>query len=250
MAHDISILRRCQLFAGLPDEHLETILSRAQQRAYDKDSTVFEEGDPGNTLYVVDHGAVAIRTTSPTGKPTTLAILGEGDAFGELALLDGARRSATVTAEAPTTMIVIYRDDFQDLMASQPEFRDAILESLARVIRHLNTQLGEEDLGIPRRVARVFIDLAREHGVDIATQQPYYPGVPGSEGILISTDVPVSEIASRARLYEGAVEHLLIDWQYMNVISKLGDSYVIMRIREMEEMAGEELDRSIKSAAE
>lgn len=247
MPKDVNHLRRCQLFAGLPDEYLELIMSRAQEREYSADSVVFQQGDPGNTLFVIEYGGVVIGTMSPTGKELIVATLGPGDSFGELALIDGARRSASAKTTLMTGMLVIYRDDFKALLDDRPDVKDAVLQSLAGVIRRMNMQLAEVAmLGSPSRLARVFVELVAEHGVDVAKERPEFATLEeGAEGMLITRLVSVSEIASRAKMYDGEVEHLLIDFQYMDLIRKVGDQYLVVRMEEMEELArGQVLHRA------
>jgi CRP-like cAMP-binding protein len=239
MPKDFKRLCRCQLFSELPDEHLDLLASRVQQREYSANSIVFEQGDPGNTLFVVEYGEVVIGTMSPTGKELIVATLGPGDSFGELALIDGARRSASARTTLLTGMLVIYRDDFFEVLDSRPEVKDAVLVSLASVIRRMNIQLAEVAmLGSPSRVARVFLDLAEEHGEEVP------------EGILIRRSVPVGEIAGRAKMYDGEVEHLLIDFQYSSLIQRVDDQYMILRMREMENLAHGRLLRTAGAAAE
>ena len=105
---------------------------------------IFHLGDPGDALFVIVSGDVKISLPSETGEEAILATLGGGDVFGELALLDGAPRSASATALSPTETVVLPRDRFRELIARDPALGIAILERLLRIVGRTARTMTEE----------------------------------------------------------------------------------------------------------
>src|ERR1700675_1206570 len=100
-------------------------------RHFRRGEVIFHAGDPGEALFVILSGEVKIALPAETGDEAILATLRAGDVFGELALLDGSPRSASATALVPTETVVLPRDRFRELIATEPAVRDALLSSLA-----------------------------------------------------------------------------------------------------------------------
>ena len=107
-----SVLAKVPFFAGVAEAELETLARSLQRRSVRGGKAVFRQDDPGSSLYVIESGVVKVQRTSPEGKEVILAILGAGDFFGELALLDGEPRSADAIAKEDTALLVLERDDF------------------------------------------------------------------------------------------------------------------------------------------
>src|SRR5579859_7719192 len=118
-------LSRCVLFAGLSPADLASLEAEARVRRFRRGEVLFHQGDPGDALFVVALGAVKISLSSDEGDEAIITTARPGEFFGELALLDGAPRSATATALEPTETIVLPRLRFRELLATQPDLRDA-----------------------------------------------------------------------------------------------------------------------------
>ena len=144
------------LFQHVDVAGLDACLACLRLRRFRRDETVFHQGDPGDALYVVASGRVKVVLPSPdTGEPAILATLGPGGFFGELALLDGAPRSATAVALDPVEASVLRRDAFDRLVDTEPALRRALLASLAGEIRRLTAQVEDlHFLDLPGRLAR------------------------------------------------------------------------------------------------
>jgi len=132
------------LFAGLAPDALESLAGSMRTRRFRRGEVLFHLGDPGDALFVIVSGEVKISLPSETGDEAILASLGPGEVFGELALLDGAPRSATATARVPTETVMLPRERFQVLMATEAPVRDALLASIAAELRRLTRHV--EDL--------------------------------------------------------------------------------------------------------
>jgi len=125
-------LRTCGLFGHADEATLDTLAAALRIRRFRKGETVFHQGDPGDALFIVASGSVKVVLPSDEGaEPAIVAVLGPGEFFGELALLDGAPHSATIVAIEGTETLVLHRDAFLALIDDQPELRRALLASLA-----------------------------------------------------------------------------------------------------------------------
>lgn len=159
-----SALRRCALFSHLDDAALARCVGLLQVRRYRKGETIFHLGDAGDSLYVIESGSVKIVLPSPGGEDEAIiATIGPGDFFGELALLDGADRSATAIAHEATVIHVLRRQAFDGLVANEPNVRRALLAAVAAELRRLTDHVEElHFLDLPGRLALRIVRLARE----------------------------------------------------------------------------------------
>jgi CRP-like cAMP-binding protein len=155
------------LFAGLDADGLADLARGMRVRRFRRGETVFHLGDPGDALFIVMAGSIKITLPADTGDEAILATLRSGDFFGELALLDGAPRSATAVAIEPTETYVLSRDGFRELIASQALMREALLATLAAEVRRLTNHVEElHFLDITGRLASRLVRLAAESGAD------------------------------------------------------------------------------------
>ena len=186
---DVSTLRGVPFLAVLPPAELEALAQRAHARHYRAGTTIFHREDPGSTLHVIRKGRVKLTLTSPEGREVTVGLLGPGDFFGELALLDGGPRSASVVALEAVETLTIDRGPFLDTLVSHPEVSGALLAVLGERLR--NTDELIQDilfLDLPARLAKRLLALAEEHGrrvaeglrIDVRLNQSELAGIVGS----------------------------------------------------------------------
>ncbi len=165
----LALLRGHPLFGAIAPELLERLSSYATTRAVHRGDTIFAKGDPGNSLYAVCAGTVKISVPSADGKDAVFNLVGEGEIFGEIALLDGRPRTADATAMADCELMVIERRDFLDLVRSQPEIALKLMEVLCARLRHTSEQV--EDvlfLDLPGRLAKILLQLTEKAQVSQA----------------------------------------------------------------------------------
>ncbi len=161
----VASLARIPFFSGLDAAALERVAAGTRTRRFRRGEVIFHAGDPGDALFVIVSGEVKIAVPSESGEEAILATLHEGDVFGELALLDGAPRSATAAALVATETVVLPRGAFRDLVATEPVIRDALLASLAGELRRLTTHVEElHFLDTTGRLAARIARLAAESG--------------------------------------------------------------------------------------
>lgn len=122
-------------------------------------------GDPGDSLCGVATGRVRISASGPGGKEVFLNIMEPGDAFGEIALLDGSPRTATATAMARTELIIIQREPFSTLVQSQPQLAAHLIQLLCKRVRWTAEQMEDTALlSVPARLAKRLLSLASASG--------------------------------------------------------------------------------------
>ena len=155
-----------QLFSGLPEAELRRLVAVARRRRFDRREVVFHRGDPADSLHLIVKGRFTARVTTQLGDTVTVAILGPGEAFGELALVDvGAVRSTTVAAVEAGETFAINRDDFKKLRGEYPEVNEVLVRLLAARVRRSSDRLLEA-LFVPAetRVLRRLGELVQLYG--------------------------------------------------------------------------------------
>ncbi|MGD2077718.1 MAG: Crp/Fnr family transcriptional regulator [Chloroflexota bacterium] len=178
------VLQKVPFFAGRSESEIAVLAERLVLRHFAADQVIFHFGDPAGLLYIITSGKIKISQSSADGQEAVLAILGEGDFFGELALLDDSPRSATAETIEPTETLTLHRDDFLQYIDSNPAFSRHVLHILAKRIRHLNSQVSDIFfLDLPARLARTLLLLAEQHGEPVA------------DGVLISISLTQTDLA-------------------------------------------------------
>lgn len=160
----IEALGRSALFAHVSPEALAACAASLRVRRYRRGETIFHQGDPGDSLYIVESGSVKIVLPSPEGEEgAIIATLGRGDFFGELALLDGAPHSATAVAGEPVSALILQQAVFAELLETQPGLRHALIAGLVSELRRLTNHVEDlHFLDLPGRLANRIVRLARE----------------------------------------------------------------------------------------
>jgi len=162
---DSNILKYFPLFAELSPEELETVCERIVERKFKKNNLIIFEDDVGNSLFIIKKGRVKISHISSDGAEAILAILGQGDFFGELSVIDGLGRSASVTSIDDVELIMLRRADFLEILQSIPKIAVSLLKELAGRIRKSDTHIRTLSLlDAKGRVASTLIRLADDIG--------------------------------------------------------------------------------------
>lgn len=211
-------LRRSFLTAGLSESELAWLAGQTQRRAYAAGDVIFKQGDPGNALFIVEDGEVRISVLSATGQALTLVTVYSSDPFGELSLLDGERRSATATAVRATNVYVLRRDDFMQLIHREGTALDAVLHSLADMVRAMNDKIADLQLSPAGQVAKELLRLAERHGVD---------GESG--GTMIKHPLTYTDIASMTILESQEVERIMANYQFERVIERGPEYWTLLQ---------------------
>ena len=160
-----SLLAETELFRQLSDGARLEVARRTIKRSFPSGDVIFHEGDPGDSLLIVATGLVKVFVTSPEGAEMVLATLDRPDTFGELAVIDGGPRSASVRAIEPTILIALRRTAFMEMLASEPGLAEALYRSLGALLRRVLQQASDlVFLDLPGRVAKLLLKLADDSG--------------------------------------------------------------------------------------
>lgn len=195
------LLAGVPVFSTLHEEDLARIAQLAVPRTFDSGQVVFREGDASDTCYVVHSGqARAIREHSD-GRTITLATFGRGDIFGELAMFEDERRSATVEAVVPTTAVAVLGPDMRRLMGEHPEISSRLVVALGRRLRETNERLARQSFQtVQSRVAVVLRDLAMQSGQSGGTQREGPDGGNRGKDVLVTaTQSDLAQLAGSSR---------------------------------------------------
>jgi CRP-like cAMP-binding protein len=156
------------IFDGVPQADVDRVLEMARRRTFARGEVVFHEGDPADTIQLVRSGRFAVRVHTQYADEATLAVLGPGTIFGELALLTpGAPRSASVCALEPAETLSVHQLDFNRLRQEHPGTADVLIAILSAQVRRLTRHLVEA-LYLPadNRVRLRLLELVDQYGTE------------------------------------------------------------------------------------
>ncbi|HEX5614181.1 MAG TPA: Crp/Fnr family transcriptional regulator [Acidimicrobiia bacterium] len=156
------------LLRGLADEERTRVLERTRRRTFARNEVIFHEGDPGDALFLLERGRVALRVATPLGDVATLSVLGPGASFGEGALLhEDSRRSATAIACEPVEARCIGRGEFDELRNDHPGVDRVLIEALGAQLRRTTEHLVEAlYVSADKRVLRRLLTLVADSPSD------------------------------------------------------------------------------------
>jgi len=153
------------IFTDLSQEALDKISDLGKMKTYEKDSVILMEEEAGTALFVIIKGKVKVSRTSGDGREVILSILGESDFFGEMAILDGLNRSASVTAIEQSELFIIQRNEFIDLLRNHPEVSISLLQELTTRLRAADMKIKSLSLkDAEGKVATVILQIADDIG--------------------------------------------------------------------------------------
>jgi CRP/FNR family transcriptional regulator, cyclic AMP receptor protein len=164
MSSKLSVLRKQPIFCDLDPEALDQLCRYAKHTTLKRGTTIVSKGDPGNSLIVVISGTIKISVSSPDGRSAILNLIGPGEIFGEVAVLDGLARTADATANSNCEIYVIDRRDFIPFVRSQPALAMKFIELLCARLRWTSDQVEEVILqNLPGRLASALLRLTEKH---------------------------------------------------------------------------------------
>ena len=159
----VELLKSVTLFADLEEGELERFSHVAVPRTFPAGTRVFHEGDDSDACYIVKEGSFRVTREHSDGRAITLATLGSGEIFGELAMLDGDKRSASAEALTEGELLALPANDVRALLARHPEISLKLVAGLVRRLRAANVRLSRQSFQtVPSRVAGILAQLSRE----------------------------------------------------------------------------------------
>ena len=201
------------ILSSLAEEDRRRLLASTHRRRFTRREVLFHEGDPGDTLHLIDKGRLAVRITTPLGDVATLGVLGPGECVGEMALLATGRRGATVIALEKTETLSLHRDQFEELRQRNPAVDRFLVDILAAEVRRLDDQLMEAlFLPVERRVLRRLLALtdvytgdANGTGVEIPLTQDDLASLAGTSRATVNRVLRQAEEAGAVSLSRGRI---------------------------------------------
>lgn len=168
----IVLMRNAPLLAGLSDLELDALAECLGKRTFARGMVIFHKGSLGQNLYIIESGRVRIYSLSTEGQEITINMLGPGEAFGELSLLDGLPRSAGAMAVENTVAYTLHRDDFLRRLDANPRMARSILEMVSMRLRY-TTVLAESFAFMDAygRVAAKLLELVDRYGVGVGRNE-------------------------------------------------------------------------------
>ncbi|MAT56895.1 MAG: Crp/Fnr family transcriptional regulator [Ignavibacteriae bacterium] len=160
-----NLLNNIPLFEDISEETLNKIVSYGNKIMFKKDSTILVESEEGTALFFIIKGKVKVTLQSKEGKEVILSLLKENDFFGEMALIDGTNRAATIVACEPTELFIIKRDDFLNLLKTYPEISISLLQEISKRLRFADLMIKSLSLNDAEgKVAVVLNQYAFDYG--------------------------------------------------------------------------------------
>jgi CRP/FNR family cyclic AMP-dependent transcriptional regulator len=187
---NVELLARVPLFTELSRNDLERIASVAVPRSFPKGVRVFHEGDASDACYIVRNGDLRVTREHSDGRAIALATLGPGDLFGELAMLDGGARSASVETLTDSELLALPAGDVRRMLTADPEIAVKLVIALTRRLRETNERVSRQSFQtVPSRVAGVLLQLIADDAV-----------AEGREGITVRmTQADLAQLAGTSR---------------------------------------------------
>jgi CRP/FNR family cyclic AMP-dependent transcriptional regulator len=225
----LAVLRKHPYFCDLDPEAFDQLCRYAKHLTLKRGATIVSKGDPGNSLIAVISGTVKISVSSPEGRSAILNLIGAGEIFGEVAVLDGLTRTADATANTNCEIFVIDRRDFIPFVRSQPALAMKFIELLCQRLRWTSDQVEEVILqNLPGRLASALLRLTDKHQ-------------PGERTISI-TQQEISEMVGMSR---ESINKQLRAWAARNWVRLEHGAIVVLKaemLRELVEAGSDEGD--------
>ncbi len=210
------VLRTVPIFSELSDEDITSLARLALRKRYPKDTVVFFENEEGDFFFTILEGRIKVTILGDDGREVILSMLGPGDFFGEMALLDNETRSATAIAVEESELLSLHRNDFQSVLNDNKSITSALIRVLSARLRRANHQISTLALlDVYGRVARVIVDMAREEGKRLR------------DGRIAFRRATHQEIANRIGTTRETVTRMLKDLERQGLIHVEGKEIVV-----------------------
>lgn len=207
----LSVLRKHPIFCDLEPEAFDQLCRYAKHATLKRGATISSKGDPGTSMFAVISGTVKISITSADGRTAILNLIGPGEIFGEIAVLDGQARTADATANTNCEIFIIDRREFIPFVKSQPALAMKFIELLCTRLRWTTDQVEQIILqNLPGRLASALVRLTEKHklapgGRTIAVTQQEISEMVGMTRESINKQLRVWADRKWVRLEHGAI---------------------------------------------
>ncbi len=225
MKHDA--LLASPFFQHMSAEELDEIIGFASERRVAKGAVIFTKGDPGTSMMAVMAGRVRVSSISSDGREVTLNVIGAGEIFGEIALLDGKPRSADATTLEDTVLMIVERKHFLPFMLRNAALVERMLEVLCDRLRRTSLALEELALfDLPVRLARLITKLSHDYGRPVA------------DGTRIDMKLSQRDLATLVASSRETVNKQLRGWREQGVVDLVAGYIVVKDGAALERLVG------------
>jgi CRP-like cAMP-binding protein len=212
------------LLSGLPRRLSRELFASAKLVRLVAGRALFLAGDSGDDCYRIDDGLLKVTMVSHSGDERILAFVSRGDIVGELSLIDGLPRSASVVAVRDATLSCLSRIAFETFAKKHPELYKLLIALLARRLRETDTVVAAGSfLSLKGRVARTMLELAEHFGHEV-----------GSGRIVINQKISQNDLAAMAGATRENVTRILNDWQREKLVTRQGGYYCLENKEQLE----------------
>ena len=212
------LLKKIAILGDLSESDLDRLSALLQEVRYNKDEIILHKEDPGDSLFIIKEGRVKVVLYGDDGREVILSILKDGDFFGEMSLLDGEPRSASVVSMEDSNLYILKRDGFLQTLMERPGIALRILVELSRRLRVADEKIGSLALlDVYGRIAGALLQIARTEGKVMGDR------------IIIDERPTQQDIASMAGASRETVSRVLNDLVKSGLISMEGKKVIINR---------------------
>jgi len=205
------------LLSALPTHLSERLFDNATPARLKADEVLFLAGDAGDGCYRVEDGLLKVTMVSRAGNERILAFLGQGAIVGEMSIIDGLPRSASVVAVRAAVLSFLSRAAFEDFANKHPEIYKSLVTLIAARLRETDAALAAGSfLPLRGRVACTLLELAQDFGQDV-----------GAGRIVIRQKIGQSDLAAMAGIARENVSRILNDWKRRKLVSRLSGYYCL-----------------------
>jgi CRP/FNR family transcriptional regulator, cyclic AMP receptor protein len=209
--------RPTDLLSDLPEQLSTGLLANAKPVKLAANEILFLAGDPGDGCFRLNEGLLKVSMVSPTGAERILAILGPGSIVGDMAMIDGRPRSASVSALRDCKLSFVSRSAFEAVAGKNPEIYKHLLSLLAARLRDTDQVVAAGTfLPVKGRVARALLDLAKAFGNEV-----------GAGRVVIRQKLSQSDVAAMAGIARENVSRILNEWMRLKLVTRLSGYYCI-----------------------
>ncbi len=207
-----TVLKSVPLFASFPDDQLRMLVTVVTRRSAPRSSVIMAAGDQIDSLYIVISGRLKVMMGDADGKEVILSLIGPGEFFGEMGLIDDSPRSASVVTIEPCELLSIAKRDFKKILAENFEMSMAVMRGLVRRLREADRKIGSLALlDVYGRVARLLLDMSEDvNGQKVVTKR-----------------LPKQDIAKMIGASREMVSRVMKDLQMGGYIEMRGSSIVL-----------------------
>ena len=216
------LLRRVSLFSGLKEDELDALAEVTARKTFQRHSVILLAEEEGNSLFIIQKGRVKVSILSEDGREIVLTLLGDGEVFGEMSLLDGLPRSATVIALEDTEALMLRREDLLRLIERTPQIAIKLMAELTIRLRKTDQKIESLALlDVAGRIASAVLQLAADEGEETP------------EGLVIYNHPTQQLLANMTGSTRETVSRVLKRFRKEGYMASKGRNWIIFREEDM-----------------